>query len=161
VGFPARFDKIDQFSTHWTGCSVLRSNTPLRPLFLIGLIRITCVRQELIPTANRRNIVRTLTIQCSNCGIENRDEANYCLKCRTPLIERAVWPASAGSWMLVSACRNHPLKPSQLTCADCGAPICFECSRSSYCFACYRRRVLASEPRVPIGFSAGTFYRLF
>jgi len=138
----------------------LHYNTPMRPLFLIGLIRITCVRQELIPT-NRRNIVRVLTIQCSNCGIQNRDEANYCLKCRTPLTEHTVWHAPLGSWMLISACRNHPLRPSQLSCADCGAAICFECSRSGYCVPCYRQRVLASELRGPVAFSAGTFYRLF
>jgi hypothetical protein len=111
--------------------------------------------------------VATLTIPCPSCGAENRDVANYCLKCRTSLIEPLQLPqaaggaVSSGSWKLVMACRNHPFRPSQVTCVDCGMPVCFECSRTVYCLPCYRRRVLASELRLPVKLGGGTFYRLF
>jgi hypothetical protein len=116
------------------------------------------------------NAVTTLTIPCPSCGAENRDVANYCLKCRTPLIESVPLPqtmggaASSGSWnviMAFMACKNHPFKPSQVTCLDCGVPVCFECSRTIYCLPCYRRHVLVSELRLPVKLGAGTFYRLF
>ena len=112
--------------------------------------RITIILQE-----RHSTFVFWLTQTCGNCGAENREEANYCLKCgqsvSTPRAEvMTIAPAPASPSVVwgpppVRKCLFHPTLLSNFNCAGCGAPICFACAGGYYgamfCPICYSSRI--------------------
>jgi len=94
--------------------------------------------------------VETLAVKCPYCGAENRDIANYCLRCGNSMIApptlKPQQPPQLGFHALqIRTCIHHPSSPAQYNCLGCGSPICQLCARmyhgSIYCPACYDRRM--------------------
>ena len=98
--------------------------------------------------------VFSLTIVCGNCGAENREEANYCLRCgqsvfsppKEMMVVASAMPAPV-EWRppLIRVCLFHPTLPANFNCAGCGASMCFSCTRSHcgavFCPVCYSSRI--------------------
>ena len=84
-------------------------------------------------------LVNHLAKNCSACHAENRDIANYCLKCGTLFLPPQPQPAASAKF-----CLYHPTALAQVYCSDCGTPICLSCARyglqSVYCPTCHVRR---------------------
>ena len=103
-----------------------------------------------------------MTQMCGNCGAENREEANYCLKCgqsvlspRAEVIALTPVPTSLPvTWRLppVRTCLFHATLPANFNCAGCGAPICVACAGSysgaMFCPICYSRCCGTWVPKV-------------
>ncbi len=109
--------------------------------------------------------VNRLVKKCSACGAENRNEANYCLKCGRSVVIRPahfVREAEAPSATQVlpigrpDGCVYHPWLASQFNCSMCGVPICMSCVRyeyrSVYCPVCHARNF---PPRLTVPFVRG------
>jgi hypothetical protein len=110
--------------------------------------------------------VFSLTKRCGNCGAENRDVANYCLKCGqsvlSPPIEiMTVAPTPDSSSVVwrqlpVRGCLFHPTLPANFNCAGCGAPICLTCTGSQYgvmfCPICYSSRIGTWMPKTHLAY---------
>ena len=108
--------------------------------------------------------VNGLVKKCSACGAENRDEANYCLKCGQSVVDRpahfvshAEAPLASPVWPTARpGCLYHPWLASQFDCSMCGAPICMSCVRyeyrNVYCPVCHARNF---PPRITVPFVRG------
>ena len=119
-------------------------------------------RTKIISQERHSTRVFSLTKRCGNCGAENREVANYCLKCGqsmlSPPIELiAVAPAPASPpavWRppLVRGCLFHPTLPANFNCAGCGAPMCLACAGCHYgamfCPICYSRHIGTWVPKM-------------
>lgn len=115
------------------------------------------------------NRVRVLGKKCDSCGVENREEANYCLTCGRSFFMRlgsiAVGPMKPSVALAPSSCLFHPVTASQFSCASCGVPLCFACVRwyfqSAHCPICFARASTLRQlgigstirrPRIPLYF---------
>ena len=124
--------------------------------------RIRIISQECHSTH-----VFSLTKRCGNCGAENREEANYCLKCghsvlSPPIEMMAVAPALIASPSVVwrpppvRGYLFHPTLPANFNCAGYGAPICFTWSEGYYgamfCPICYSSRTGTWVPKTHLAY---------
>jgi hypothetical protein len=104
-------------------------------------------------------------VKCAACGAENRDIANYCLKCGQSVVVPPVPESPEGIETATNllqpiarpqSCVYHPWLPSQTNCAMCGVPICMSCNRyifgNAYCPICFARH---SPPRLTLPFYLG------
>jgi hypothetical protein len=99
--------------------------------------------------------VSGLTKTCSACGAENRDIANYCLKCGQTVANASITqPTSTATTQPASSnqpkvCSFHPQVMAQVYCSDCGMPICLTCARPGvqavFCPQCHAHRVALSR----------------
>jgi len=108
--------------------------------------------QILSCTADVITCVSRLSKTCLVCGAENRDIANYCLKCgrsvtAVPPQERTTVETTAPAE--ANVCQFHPQVMAQVFCSDCGMPICLTCARPGvqavYCPPCQAHRATLSR----------------
>jgi hypothetical protein len=117
--------------------------------------------EELSPQNTIQGDVFSLTLRCGNCGAENRNEANYCLKCGQSIVIPPLRLSVIGqlgdqptTWQPFSfrGCYFHPTLPARFNCSCCRAPLCSVCARfyyqDVYCPTCYSRRVGTWVPKV-------------
>jgi hypothetical protein len=118
-------------------------------------------REGLSPWNTIQRAVFSLTIRCGNCGAENRNEANYCLRCGQSIVIPPLRGSAIGqpanqptSWkpFPFRGCYLHPTLPATFNCSSCRAPVCSVCARfyygDVYCPICYSRRVGTWAPKV-------------
>jgi len=127
---------------------------------------MTAEQQRL--TAQRKQLkMMVMVTKCPNCGHDNRDEANYCLKCgvklTVPPIQNASETVTTQQAMtrepeVPSACSFHPLTVASYLCGRCGRALCRSCVRFSsgmiFCPICW------TGPVQPYPFLQGHVTRL-
>jgi len=92
--------------------------------------------QQRLTVQKAQTPVIRMPAKCPDCGYENRDEANYCLKCGAGVIA----PLHYAPTTTVSVpefaearephkCSFHPFAIATYLCGRCGRPLCRSCMR--------------------------------
>jgi ribosomal protein L32 len=97
-------------------------------------------QQRLTP---QRKQVQTMAmaVKCPSCGHDNREEANYCMKCGLRIVVPPLYsapetaaaeypPAMQGPRPL--GCSFHPHANASYLCGRCGRALCGLCARPSF-----------------------------
>lgn len=113
-------------SIHW-------EFVPTKCKYRIGQQRLTVQRTQAQ--------TMDMTIKCPSCGYDNRDEANYCVKCGVRIVAPAIHqmpqaggllPTTATEAPMPTRCSFHPMATATYLCNRCGRPLCRSCVRPSF-----------------------------
>ncbi|WP_455283969.1 zinc-ribbon domain-containing protein [[Eubacterium] cellulosolvens] len=82
-----------------------------------------------------------MTTRCPSCGHDNRDEANYCMKCGVRVVAPPSHPESQPALPSPTtvtepprplSCSFHPMAIATHLCNRCGRPLCRSCARPCF-----------------------------
>ncbi len=86
--------------------------------------------QQRLTVQNRQLHTISMSLECPSCGHDNRDEANYCLKCGISLIGPREHMVEARAELSASSlCSFHPDAVATYICGRCGRLLCRLCVR--------------------------------
>jgi hypothetical protein len=93
-------------------------------------------------TAWRKQLqLMVMAVKCPSCGHDNREEANYCLKCGLRIVAPPLYSASDTAGVQYPGvmeaprplgCSFHPHSNALYMCGRCGRALCGLCARPSF-----------------------------